>query len=562
MRNGVNEFLDKYGSKVYANGTCAKLAIYCGRIENLEERVYPLVCGILANRGLNPHEYVLKYHGGNKKYQSPESSALEFASLDTPLSKVRIVLLAQIGKEGWDCRSLTGVILPHKGACPQNMVLQTSCRCLRQVERHGNETALIWLNQDNAKVLNKELDRQQHTSIDELNRAGGSKIKTLQRFSRMDILQLPPVDFYQLKISYSTPSTEESPNTAERLADDNILVPAGEALNIRQDIKGNITDKETELIVDEETFYPTSFSLWTHTICKESFNTLGIKELYRYEDLLKNIFAKITEQRNGILYPNAAYDHKRIRSLIRLAFIPKRTLEVKEEIVPEKASMLKIDNLTSPVVTNDISKYYPDQQDVNDIIAADNGKLKMKPEMAITIASLEKMPGMEAVVKQLKESPDSYDTSLKELGRKTYHYLPYHFDSGFEVNYFSETLLPVACKREIEVFFNGDDTLTDFKIKCYRRTNDGWRHVGLYTPDFLLISRDAQNKIKQVLIIETKGEGFAEKFRQKRDFMGEFVRINNEQFGYERFGFLYIDDSLSKDEQDKLTISAINKFFK
>ena len=39
----------------------------------------------------------------------------------------------QVGKEGWDCKSLSGVILSQKGDCPTNMVLQTSCRCLRQV---------------------------------------------------------------------------------------------------------------------------------------------------------------------------------------------------------------------------------------------------------------------------------------------------------------------------------------------------------------------------------------------------------------------------------------------
>lgn len=224
--------------------------------------------------------------------------------------------------------------------------------------------------------------------------------------------------------------------------------------------------------------------------------------------------------------------------------------------------MLKIDNLTSPVFANDIAQYYPAQQEVNDIIAADNGKLKMKPEMAITIANLEKMPGMEAVVRQLKESPDSYDTSLRDISRKTYHYLPYHFDSGFEVNFFSESLLAIINKHNLEVYFNGDDTLTDFKIKCYKRTNDGWRHVGLYTPDFLLIRRDAQRRIKQMLVIETKGEVLAEKFKPKRDFMSDFIKINNENFGYERFGFLYIEDSMKRDEQDKLTISTINEFFK
>jgi hypothetical protein len=40
-----------------------------------------------------------------------------------PISKKRYILLVQVGKEGWDCPSLTGVILSQKGDSPQNMVL-------------------------------------------------------------------------------------------------------------------------------------------------------------------------------------------------------------------------------------------------------------------------------------------------------------------------------------------------------------------------------------------------------------------------------------------------------
>ena len=35
----------------------------------------------------------------------------EFDILDKSISEIRIVLLVQIGKEGWDCRSLTCIIL-------------------------------------------------------------------------------------------------------------------------------------------------------------------------------------------------------------------------------------------------------------------------------------------------------------------------------------------------------------------------------------------------------------------------------------------------------------------
>ena len=43
--------------------------------------------------------------------------------LDKSISEIRIVLLVQIGKEGWDCRSLTGIILSQEGDCPTNMAV-------------------------------------------------------------------------------------------------------------------------------------------------------------------------------------------------------------------------------------------------------------------------------------------------------------------------------------------------------------------------------------------------------------------------------------------------------
>ena len=233
VRKGVTEFLDTYGNLVYPNGTCAKQAIYCGRIESLEENIYPIVAELIGKRSLNPADAILKYHDGNGQYSVPEQAAVEFASLDTNLSKVKVVLLAQIGKEGWDCKSLTSVILPQKGVCPQNMVLQTSCRCLRQVVKGSKETALIWLNEDNAKMLNRELDKQQHTSIGELNRGGSAKPSTLQRFSRMERLGVPPIDFFQLKVSYQTLVLEERLDTAKALQSDDVYSTSDVQLSVK-----------------------------------------------------------------------------------------------------------------------------------------------------------------------------------------------------------------------------------------------------------------------------------------------------------------------------------------
>ena len=175
IEKGVREFLDTYKDTVYDGGLVAKLGIYCGTIEKLEEVVYPLVSRIVAEYGLGT-EVILKFHKGNKQYKMPADSQLQFDILDKSISKTRIILLVQIGKEGWDCKSLTGIILSQEGDCQTNMVLQTSCRCLRQVVKGAPETALIYLNESNAEKLNTQLEQQHHITLKEFSSADNRKI--------------------------------------------------------------------------------------------------------------------------------------------------------------------------------------------------------------------------------------------------------------------------------------------------------------------------------------------------------------------------------------------------
>ena len=563
IRKGVSEFLDTYGNLEYPNDTCAKLAIYCGRIDSLEENIYPIVAELISKFGLNPADTILKYHGGNKEYSVSESAAIEFASLDTNLSKIKIVLLAQIGKEGWDCKSLTSVILPQKGACPQNMVLQTSCRCLRQVVKNNKETALIWLNDDNAKMLNKELDKQQHTSIEELNKGGNAKQYTLQRFSRMEKLRVPPIDFFQLKVSYLTLVLEEKLNTTKELQKEDVCPISDSLLISEQNLRGEIKDKTIEQLQDDEHNTPITFNGWLHLICKESFGSLRIMQLKNYTTALKAIFDTITDIRDGIHFLKGEYNQMRIRANVRKAFIPHRSIEVKEEVIPDTAELLQIKNFQSTIQVNDTSKYFPNQEQVLEIVDADKGKKLLKIEIQTTIDILKALGNQEQTIQALLDNPDNYEPADSKINNKTYHYLPYKFDSSFEINYFSKSLQAIICDKQLEFYFNGDDNLTDFKIRCYKKKGKTWRPLGNYTPDFLVISRNEQGAIKQILIIETKGEGFATKFAERRRFMEEeFVKLNNERFGYNRFSFLYIEDTMTPPEQDKKTITAINQFFK
>lgn len=553
VKNGVKEFLDNYLHTVYANDACAKLAIYCGKIETLEELIYPLVTRMASDYGLNPTEAILKYHGGNKVYPQPEGAETEFASLDTDFSKIRIVLLVQIGKEGWDCKSLTGVILPQKGVCPTNMVLQTSCRCLRQGIKNADETALIWLNKFNADTLNKQLKQQQNISLQEFNKGKHQKTIQIERFSRMDRLKVPPIDFYQLKVSYQTLITEEHPNTSQKLADESIFTGADVTLIHKQDLAGKNLG---HYLAETEMGEYISFRQWLYQIVKESFRTLVLENLKEHEVILKKIFERITlkDEMGNTRYDNR-YDHDSIRSLIRRAFVPKRDFSVKEEIVPCEASLLQIERLVSPVFVQDDKPFFPSQEDVKTIVDWDaNAQNKvLSPE---ELALIEKMKKMGY---PMPEPTDPYP----ERGQ-TYHYLPYRFDSGLEREFFKDSVLPIlkSYQSQLEIYFNGDDTLTDFKIDCYKQTGREWRYIGKYVPDFLLLKRNEDGSIHRIIIIETKGEGFAAKFADRRQFMEtEFIHKNNDCFGYERFRFLYLEDTLTKEEREKKTIKAIKDFF-
>lgn len=552
VKNGVKEFLDKYKNTVYADGTCAKLAIYCGQIETLEEMVYPLVSSLLSEYGLDPAETILKYHGGNKAYPQPEEAETEFASLDMPFSKIRIVLLVQIGKEGWDCKSLTGVILPQKGVCPTNMVLQTSCRCLRQVVRNANESALIWLNKFNADTLNKQLKQQQNISLQELNQGKHKELVQIERFSRMEKLKVPPIDFYQLKVSYQTLITEEHPHTAKKLSDSKIFTEADATVIHEQDLSGETLGHY--LAEAEEGEYIT-FHQWLYTIVKESFHTLSFQELQKHEAALESIFQHITQKDDtgNIRYDNH-YDQEKIRSSIRNAFVAKRDFIVKEEIVPRQASLL-IEAFKESLSATSDKPFYPSPKDVKEIVDWDaNAQNKaLSPEELALIESMRK-----------KGYPVPEPTDPHPERKHTYHYLPYRFDSGLEKEFFKDSIIPILMKEELplEIYFNGDDTMTEFKIDCYKKVGKEWRYDGKYVPDFLLLNRKEDGTIHRIIIIETKGEGFAAKFADRKQFMEtEFINKNNERFGYERFRFLYLEDTLSKDKREEQTIKAIKEFF-
>ncbi len=554
---GVREFLDSYKDKLYEGGLTAKLGIYCGTIEKLEEMVYPLVSRIVTEYGLSA-DVILKFHKGNKQYPQPTDSQMQFDTLDNPISRVRIVLLVQIGKEGWDCRSLTGIILSQEGDCPKNMVLQTSCRCLRQVEKGAPETALIYLNDTNADKLNAQLQQQHRISLKEFQ-AGGAGSQTLKRYDRTKYLKLPKIDFYQLRVNYVTQQLEAA-NPVRDIPNADKDSKLSQAVVKTTDL----TMKTQKIQVDDEErgTVPANFSAWLMGIVKGSFGTLTMAQLKPHEDELRVLFNAITYERDGSRFYSSKYDRHVVEANVRKAFCDRRSFTTTEELIPQESSLLNITNFTTTVSTTTPEDYYPKQDLVERIILDDKGKFKMKPAIEAAILALEADDSEHN--RQLAKVMRKQNSSHPQKNR-SFHYLPYRTDSSFEQTFLDQVLTMAEVENmDLEVYYNGDRAMTEFKIKCYKGDAGAWRYVGMYTPDFLIVKRK-DGKIHKAIIVETKGAIYANdpSFKDKRSFMErEFTRQNNKAFGYERFEYLYLEDSFPETERIRLTHEKICAFFK
>ena len=560
IKKGVEDFYSKYGLKTYFNGCSAKLAIYCGSIERLEEEIYPFLIGEM---NINP-EHILKFHRGNKKHKLPKENELEFLSLDIPETNAgknrKLILLVQIGKEGWDCRSLTGVILSQKGDSPSNMVLQTSCRCLRQVDKGQDESAVIWLNEFNAEKLNKQLKDEQHTSIEEINKLSKNKcLDTVQQISRLEYLKLPEVKFYQLKVRYNETIIDASPDTENKL--DSIL---GQEDRLS---KGSFVEhrnlehiKETRTLIYELVGKKADFNQWVLQVSKESLGSVALRDLSLYKDKLLKIFKNITCPKDGCIFFNEAIKQDEVRKLIRLAFRSRRELKTESEIIPNSAKMLLVKNL-KPILKSE--SLFPDEGACTQILELD--KTGESPDKALQklLEDFEQLkranPLIASMVPTPKLSLPVYDKD------RSFHYLPYNFpQSAFELNFLKEALkIDDLIGRNLELYYNGDRFLSNFQIDCYARNRTCWKWVGKYTPDFLLIKRK-DGEIHKILIIETKGSGYAEekRFLLRRNFVeSEFISMNNEKFGYNKFDYLYLSDDKSMDDNIMILSKTIKKFF-
>lgn len=572
VRRGTQEFLKRYGETVYPTGCSAKLAIYCGSIERLETEVAPMVEQLFPGQ-------VLKYHRGNAHYKAPAGAESQFAALDSPASMHRVVLLVQIGKEGWDCHSLTGVILAQKGDSPTNMVLQSACRCLREVVRGQRHTALIYLSQDNAQVLEAQLKNSQNTSIAALNAAAQAQAVTVPLFDRSGWLhsldKIPAIEAYQLRLHTQTLFTQDDPQTGLKLQVALQRAQSRQSSGITTGTLDQLSVRSTSAL---ELGGVADFAHWLHTLVRESAGTLAHsdvepfkKELHAIFEALTDTQSEVTPKAAGHAGPAQAVPSRRyhlqapqddVRRLVRLAFWRLREFATEVQPLDQATKLLLLTHGKLPSEVSAHDKLYPQAADVQRIVAAD-----AKGQRGGDIASEDQQnferarAALEAQGLGHMLAAHSAVTAPAELAAKdqTFHYLPYDFaQSGLELGLLQDLLKTSEFQASgLEVYYNGARHLTEFRIDCFRQVGSSsgsktqrWQRLGAYTPDFVMLQRGAGGAAHKVLIVETKGAGFSEQsgYALRKQFVStEFLQLNNAKFGYPRFDFIEIMEPANKD---------------
>jgi type III restriction enzyme len=539
IQKGIEDFDHQYQHLVYQKGTLPKLAIYCSSIEILEEEVYPFLIGELK---INPLE-ILRFHKGNKKYPQPPGSELEFRSLDLPLSRKRYILLVQVGKEGWDCPSLTGVILSQKSESQKNMVLQTSCRCLRQADKGREETALIWLNKENAEILNKQLKQEQNTSIEELNQARRIDAHPAERPSGIDYLQIQVIDFFQMRIIYKEHDKESAPDPSLQLRFlfRNIDHYKISALIVTSGLD-DMDRGETET-VGASGMAVASFHQWMFDISKESFGLLPFTHLQFYKAELYEIFSAVTYEKEGIRFFNEQFDLPVLQSSIRLAFSKSRKLQADVEVIPAEAQLPRVGNVNAE----------------QHLVTTTGGTLR--------IHSVNHVNAVSSIGDGEDEKADEEVNSLVLKSKsKTFHDLPYEQErngsNAFDLRILTDTLQLERLKDlNLEIYFADDRNLTGFIIDCFEEADGHWKNIGKYSPDFLIIRRQKKDKIYKILLVQTR-RSVSKVLQKKKEFVEKhFIHFNNKNSGYQRFDFICLVESAGRDQSIYQLTHRITRFF-
>ena len=501
IKEALTEFFKDFDIE-YPNGTLSKMVFYCPSIQKLNDEILPAVQEWYQNNRAGRENEVFRYYTTSgkkeKQYKLPKDSLAIFNNLDKPYSKKRVVLLVAVGTEGWDCKSLTAVALPRKETS-KNFVLQTTCRCLREVEDAKTEKALILLGEGNYETLENQLKENYLLSISDLKEKVSESIKVQIRKPLLGKLKYKQVStkYEVIRKTVNDPKTFLNgfniSDIKKRYKYDTRLTKAKLGEN-------RLTyEVREEKIAEGKLNY--TFNDFLYDLAKATYGKYSENELFQqFETQLKNIYAQIVKEKDW--------------------FIGNPDLEVRVIAKQLASSLMAEVEYKSDVVTSDIEIELLEWDIPNPLMG-----------LTTTSGTLYKfMPHIDPRdVRVYVKHPEDLNEERDRIDPNniSFNYMPYRMDSDFE-RVALRVMLALNELSNLEVYFNGykDGKLQSFWIQ----TPDG-----VYTPDFLILKRE-EGKIAKVLILETKGKAYYDdEFKRKEKFMKDVFVKHNPNFKYECF---------------------------
>ena len=170
VQSVINDFVRDYWPVVLENGAPARLALYFPNLETRDE-LRPAIESALLAHGIGPDTLLAV----DNKSSDATRRAFESVARD-PAAAHRVLLLVNMGTEGWNCPSLFACALVRKLATSNNFVLQAATRCLRQVP--GNTLpARVYLTASNKKTLEDQLTETYGTSLKALDTQHAERVE-------------------------------------------------------------------------------------------------------------------------------------------------------------------------------------------------------------------------------------------------------------------------------------------------------------------------------------------------------------------------------------------------
>ncbi|MEJ5896621.1 DEAD/DEAH box helicase family protein [Aquabacterium sp. G14] len=460
VANVIDDFVRDYWAVSLPNGAPARLALYFPNIETRDE-LRGAVESALALHGIGT-DIILAVDG-----KSNEATRRQFESVArNPEAPERILLLVNMGTEGWNCPSLFATALVRKLANSNNFVLQAATRCLRQVP--GNKhPARVYLTDSNRKTLESQLAETYGTSLRDLD---AQRAERVEREIVLHRPHLPPLLIKKRVLRYRRKS---EPGTSAPL---HFTVPDVAA--------------------------PAGVTVETLTPVQSASGKTALQKVDGGDDVLPapppelDSYAAASE-----LAANYHLSAADVLRALRQAYgagvdIPEYHLAALGQQIEAQRS--------------DYEEHFEEIDVAIALIKADGFELSERAGKPAYTARISFAKEREPLYLTAKDTPDATHALAN-----SFHYEGYNFDSGPEAEFLRWALTQLQNeKHQIEgVWFTGgitDPAKTDLYAE-YLGDDGRWHR---YTPDFVLRRADGKH-----LVVEIKRDSFSP------DIKGDLARL-------------------------------------